>query len=55
MYYIFFFPLSLNIFMRCVSPEGEIAEEHPIAVNIRYQFQQQPVNTDKRQHYVILW
>lgn len=51
----FFFPLRLNVFIQRVPPEDEIANEQHISVNIRYLFPMQPVNTDKRQHHVILW
>lgn len=39
----------------CVSPEDGTASEQHISVNIRYLFPMPPVNTDKRQHCVVLW
>lgn len=56
-----FFPLFVSHFFfllsvfECVSPEDGAASEQHISVNIRYLFPMPPVNTDKRQHCVVLW
>lgn len=56
-----FFPLFVSLFFfllsvfECVSPEDGAASEQHISVNIRYLFPMPPVNTDKRQHCVVLW
>lgn len=51
LYHLFFL---LSVF-ECVSPEDGAASEQHISVNIRYLFPMPPVNTDKRQHCVVLW